>query len=110
MPRLPAPSITLKAHEGRLLEPAPTSRHLQGIRPVSYAPIAQRLPRQADVLGKGAAIPAGWVDAAHLAGHLGVPEALIVYRAAHRPSSVPPHVLVDGRPYFSPVTLTGVHP
>jgi hypothetical protein len=106
VPRLPAPTLALKARDGRLLQPAPSRR--PGIRPVSYKPITARVHRPVAAPGTGTAVPAGYVDAAHLAARLGVPEALIVHRATRSPASLPTHVLVDGRPYFDPTTLPGV--
>lgn len=108
MPRLPAPTIALKARDGKLLEPKPTSRYLQGIRPVRYTPVTPRARRPAAAPGTGTSVPTGHVDAAHLAARLGVPEAVVVHRAKRNTGGLPPHVLVDGRPYFDPTHLPGV--
>lgn len=107
MPRLPPPSITVRTHRGRVLDPLPVNPLLAGIRPTSYRPVPRRTLRPVKQAA-ATPVPAGYVDVAVAASLLDRPEHLLTYRALHHPQELPPHVLVDGRPYFRRTDLPGV--
>lgn len=109
MPRLPEPTLALKAHHGRLLEPLPLTRSA-GVHPTSYRPVARRVVRSAGKPGlrdTASCVPAGYVDVTVAATALSRPVDLLLLRARTGSARLTRHVVVGGHLYFDPTDLPG---
>jgi hypothetical protein len=110
MPRLPQPTLALKGHHGRLLEPLPITGPV-GLRPTSYRPVTKRVLRTAAPPGladTATAVPAGYVDVTAAARALHRPADLLMLRARTAADRLTRHVVVGGHLYFDPTDLPGV--